>query len=151
MPQNSGLTHSIARIAYTVWSSWRFHPSYMLRFGLQGSSINCYLDNNNALAPLIKGDINTTIIAAMVATFWRLLRKFSIDIVLGRARSKLSIADRPTRSKADLPYECGSLAEPRELFRIPTAVKRDHGNAFLPSDFVNTPLKNDNSCFLMGI
>ena len=53
---------------------------YMIRFVLNGSSINCYLDNNNALASLIKGDIDTTIIAAMVATFLRFLQKFNIDI-----------------------------------------------------------------------
>ena len=109
---------------------------YMLRFVLKGSCVNCYLYNNNALASLIKGDSNTTIIAAMVAAFWRALQKFNIDIFLGRVSSKLNIADHPTRRKEDLPYGCGILTEFNELFRTLAMVGRARKNIFLPNDFV---------------
>ena len=109
---------------------------YMLRFALKGCSINCYLDNNNSLSALIKGDSNTHVIAAMVATFWRVLQKFNIDIFLGRVSSKLNIADHPTRSKSELPYGFDSLTEFNELFRMLTIIKRAHQNLFLPNDLV---------------
>ena len=109
----------------------------MLIFSLKGSSINCYLDNN-ALESLIKGDSNTTIIAAIVATSWRLLQKFIFDIFVGRVSPKLNIADRPTRTKAEMPYECGILTEFRELFRILTVVRTDRRNISLSGDSVKS-------------
>ena len=69
------------------------------RHRLKGSSINAYLDNNNALCALIRGDSNTAVIADMVAVFWLVLQKYGIDIWLGRVCSKLNIADHPTRTE----------------------------------------------------
>ena len=61
------------------------------------SSINLYMDSNNCIASLTRGDAIDDFIAAMVALFWKLTHRYSIDIWIGRARSKLNIADLPTK------------------------------------------------------
>ena len=109
---------------------------FMLRFYLKGFSINCYLGNNNALCALIKGDSNTAIIADVVATFWRLLQKFGIDIWLGRVSSKMNIADHPASSMEGPPYSAQTLSEYNERFRMLMVVKRARSNCFKKDDFV---------------
>ena len=64
---------------------------------LAGSAINLYIDNDNVLTSLVRGDSGTDIIAAMIAVFWRIAEAYSIDIWLGRVASKRNPADRPTR------------------------------------------------------
>ena len=102
----------------------------MRRFVFRGKPINIYPDNKSALAALIKGDSDTNIIASTVATSWRALRRFNIDVLLGRVSSKLNIADHPTRSKEELPYECERLAEFAALFKLFMIVTRAHNNVF---------------------
>ena len=91
---------------------------FMNRNRLRNSSINAYLDNNNALCALIRGDSNTAIIADMVAVFWKVLQKYGIDIWLGRVGSKLNIADHPTRTESSLPFEVKTSAPYNELFKL---------------------------------
>ena len=65
-----------------------------------------YIDNNNALAALIRGDINAADAADMVAVFWSALVSLGIDARLGRVGSKLNIADVPTGDKPSLRTGC---------------------------------------------
>ena len=97
---------------------------------LRNSSINAYLDNNNALCALIRGDSNTAVIADMVAVFWMVLQKYGIDIWLGRVSSKLNIADHPTRTESSLPYEVLLSAPYTELFKLAQIVLRAKDHIF---------------------
>ena len=100
------------------------------RHRLKGSSINAYLDNNNALCALIRGDSNTAVIADMVAVFWLVLQKYGIDIWLGRVCSKLNIADHPTRTESSLPYKVLATAPYRELFKLAQIVLKAKEHLF---------------------
>ena len=64
---------------------------------LAGKSVNLYIDSNNAIAALTRGDTPDDFLASLVSVFWKLAQAFSIDIWIGRVRSKLNIADLPTR------------------------------------------------------
>ena len=66
---------------------------------LQGSCCWVYLDNNNCLAALIRGDSNTEIIAVLVARFWRTVQRHDIFVWFSRAKSTLNPADLPARAK----------------------------------------------------
>ena len=66
---------------------------------LQGSRCWVYVDNNNCLAALIRGDSNTDIIAVLVARFWRTTQRRDICVWFPRAKSTLNPADIPTRAK----------------------------------------------------
>ena len=87
---------------------------------LRGSCCWVYLDNNNCLAALTRGDSNTDAIAVLVAHFWSIVQRFDICIWFSRVRSKLNPADLPTR-KLILPfkprYSC-SLSSIRQLFHL---------------------------------
>ena len=107
---------------------------FTMRHRLAGKSINIYIDNNNALCSLIRGDANTEIIAHMCATFWRALQVMGIDVWLGRVGSKLNIADLPTRDPP-LPFPVGSRTEYKELFKLRALVKRIGNNLFKKNDF----------------
>lgn len=69
-----------------------------------GSSVNLYMDSNNCIASLTRGDTCDDFTASAVALFWRLTHRYSIDLWIGRVRSKLKIADPPTK-KAALPFQ----------------------------------------------
>ena len=58
-----------------------------------------YVDNNNALAAITRGDSPTDIIAITVARIWETIHRFSIHAWSPRARSKLNPADLPTHHK----------------------------------------------------
>ena len=70
---------------------------------LSGSCIWVYLDSNNCLAALVRGDSNTAVIAVLVARFWKIVQRHNICVWFSRVNSKLNPADRPTRNKI-LPY-----------------------------------------------
>ena len=87
---------------------------------LRGSCCWIYLDNNNCLAALTRGDSNTDAIAVLVAHFWSIVQRFDICIWFSRVRSKLNPADLPTRRKA-LPFKAKhsfSLSSTRQLFHL---------------------------------
>ena len=73
---------------------------------LRDSSINLYMGSNNCIASLTRGDTPGDFMGAMVAEFWRLCQLRSIDVWIGRVRSKLNIADIPTK-KVKLPLRVG--------------------------------------------
>ena len=66
---------------------------------LQGSCCWVYIDNNNCLAALIRGDSNTDIIAVLVARFWRTVQRRDICVWFSRVKSTLNPPDLPTRAK----------------------------------------------------
>ena len=84
---------------------------------LSGEAINLYIDNNNVLTSLVRGDSTNSFIAAMVACFWRIAEAFSIDIWLGRVSSKKNPSDLPTR-QAQIPYPVKKRVEFSELFKL---------------------------------
>ena len=86
---------------------------------LKGKAINLYIDNNNVLTSLVRGDSGTDIIAAMIALFWRISESYQIDIWLGRVPSKRNPADLPTRS-ASLPFKVLKRNEFSGLFKLLT-------------------------------
>ena len=109
---------------------------YMNRFVLRNKSVNIYIDNNNALCALIRGDSNTAVIADMSACFWRLCQSFGIDVWLGRVGSKLNIADHPTREESSLPFKVVKTSDYKNLFKLSQIVQRAHIFKFLKSDFL---------------
>ena len=64
---------------------------------LAGKKVIIFIDNNAALSALIRGDSVSGISAALVATFWFIAQEANIWTWLARVRSKLNIADLPTR------------------------------------------------------
>lgn len=51
---------------------------------LRGKSCWVYLDNNNCLDALVRGDSNTDVIAVLVARFWQLAQRYDICLVFAR-------------------------------------------------------------------
>ena len=102
---------------------------------LANRTVNIYIDNNNALAALIRGDSNTVIVADMAAVFWRALVALGIDVRLGRVGSKLNIAGIPTRDKPRLPYQALRKEQFEELFTLLDIVRRARENVFRQGDF----------------
>ena len=96
---------------------------WQFRFKLKGKALNLYIDNNNVLTTLVRGDSGTNFLAAMIACFWRISEAFSIDIWLGRVHSKLNPADLPTRHTA-VPFPVKNKSEFRELFRLLQLTKK---------------------------
>ena len=70
---------------------------------LGGAFCWIYLDNNNFLAALVRGDSNTGVIASLVARFWQLVQRLDICAWPYRAHSDLSIDDLPARGRK-LPF-----------------------------------------------
>ena len=68
------------------------------------SCVWIYVDNNNALAAIVRGDSPTDIVAIMVARLWETLTKHNVHAWFSRVRSKLNPADLPTRGK-NPPFE----------------------------------------------
>ena len=68
------------------------------RMKLKGSSINLYIDNNNVLTSLVRGDSGTDLIVSMIAMFWRVAEAHSIDIWLGPVAPNQKPSDLPTRA-----------------------------------------------------
>ena len=90
---------------------------WMNRKQRAGSSINLYIDNNNVLTALVRGDSGTDLIAAMIAMFWRIAEAYSIDIWLGRVASKRNPADLPTR-EAPITFKVEKRVEFSQLFQL---------------------------------
>ena len=65
---------------------------------LANSTFTFYLDSNNAIAFLLRGDSCDSYIAATAATFWKLAHRLGMAVRIGRFRPKLNVADLPTRS-----------------------------------------------------
>ena len=84
---------------------------------LRGKRINLYIDNNSAAGALIRGDCSNPTLAATVCVFWEIAEAYSIDIWIGRAPSKLNIADIPTR-KGSLPFPSAEQAQFRNLYKL---------------------------------
>ena len=106
-------TEILSPLAF-VW----FHASI-----IRNSSINLYMGSNNCIASLARGDTPGDFLAGAVAEFRRICRLLSIDIWIGRVRSKLNIADLPTK-KAKLPLRVGKTeAFPNLLPLMPQCVK----------------------------
>ena len=96
---------------------------WMHRHKLQGKSVNLYIDNNNVLTSLVRGDSSSELMAAMIACFWKIAEEFSIDIWLGRVPSKKNPADLPTR-EVELPFPVCQRVEFHELFKLLTLTNR---------------------------
>lgn len=56
-----------------------------------------YVDNNNALSALARGDSPTDIIAITVDRVWEILTRYNIHARFPRVRSKLNPSDLPSR------------------------------------------------------
>ena len=101
---------------------------------LRGKSCWIYLDNNNCLAALVRGDSNTEVIAVLVARFWQLAQRYNICVWFSRVRSKLNPADHPTRGK-QLPFRA-SVKTPfkslRSLFQLCRTQLRRYANHTKP-------------------
>ena len=74
---------------------------------LQGSCFWVYVDNNNCLAALARGDSNTDIIAVLVARFWRTAQRRDICVWFPRVESTLNPTDLPTRARESYPSVLG--------------------------------------------
>ena len=77
-----------------------------------------YLDNNNCLEALTRGDPNTDVIAVLVARFWRTVQRFDICVWFSRVRSKINPSDLPTRANR-LPFAAKRslrFRSPKSLF-----------------------------------
>ena len=85
---------------------------------LRGTCCWIYLDNNNCLAALTRGDSNTEVIAILAALFWQIAQRYDICVWFSRVRSALNPADLPTRGR-NLPFrprnQC-SFSSLRQLF-----------------------------------
>lgn len=62
-----------------------------------GQCITFHIDNNNALAALIKAEANTVFISALCIIFWAICSRMGITPWLERAPADFNIADLPTR------------------------------------------------------
>ena len=85
----------------------------------RNSTVNLYLDNNNAIARLVRGDSSTGAIDNMVAQFWYMAQKYNVSIWISRVPSKLNIADLPTRGNPSLSKLKGKVAS-KNLFKLLT-------------------------------
>ena len=87
---------------------------------LAGKSIWIYMDNNNCLSAMTRGDSNTEAIAILVGRIWGTLQRYHISAWFSRIPSKLNPADLPTRNKR-LPFSAlkkGSFNSLSFLFRL---------------------------------
>ena len=91
----------------------------MHRHKLRNKTVNLYIDNNNVLTSLVRGDSSSDFIASMVACFWRIAESFSIDVWLGRVHSKRNPADLPTRN-SHLPFKTLERVEFSQLYTLLT-------------------------------
>ena len=81
---------------------------------LSGSCIWVYLDSNNCLSALVRGDSNTAAIAVLVARFWKVAQRRNICVWFSRVSSKVNPDYRPTRNKIP-PYKIGRETSFRSL------------------------------------
>ena len=87
---------------------------------LAGQSIWIYMDNNNCLSAMTRGDSNTEAVAILVGRIWGTLQRYHISAWFSRIPSKLNPADLPTRDKR-LPFSAktkGSFNSLSFLFRL---------------------------------
>ena len=87
---------------------------------LAGCCIWVYLDSNNCLTALVRGDSATAVIAILVARFWKIVQRHNICVWFSRVNTKLNPADRPTRNQI-LPYRTAqhiSFRSLRPLFSL---------------------------------
>lgn len=73
---------------------------------LAGRSIWVYMDNNNCLSAVTRGDSNAEAIAVLVSRLWDTLQRHHIAAWFSRVPSKLNPADFPTRDRP-LPFKAG--------------------------------------------
>ena len=86
---------------------------------LGGQCVWVYVDNNNVLAAITRGDSNADVAAVLVAQLWNTLQRFSNCAWFSRFRSQINPADLPTRGR-QLPFrarELGRLSALPLLFR----------------------------------
>ena len=76
-----------------------------------------YIDSNNALEAIVRGDSPTDIIAIAVARIWGILQRFNIRDWFPRVRSKLNPSGLPTRYKLP-PYPIRHPARFRNLCEL---------------------------------
>ena len=79
--------------------------------------INIYVDNDNAIASLIRADRNTEIVAKMACLFRQVSREGKICVWIGRAKSKPNIADPPPRMTS-APYQVGNMTSLTKLLAL---------------------------------
>ena len=87
---------------------------------LAGRSVWIYMDNNNCLSAVTRGDSNADAIAILVGRIWGAIQKRHISAWFSRAPSKQNPADLPTRDTAS-PFPIRSKASFKsftELFRL---------------------------------
>ena len=108
---------------------------------LRGTCCWVYLDNNNCLAALTRGDPIAEAVAILVARFWKLAQRYDICVWFSRVRSALNPSELPTRGRK-LPFRPRSscpIASLRQLYRRcraairkiaprPRAVKKTRAN-----------------------
>ena len=103
---------------------------------LDGRCVTFYIDNNNAISALIKGDSDTVIISAISRIFWAICGRRGIAPWLERAPSPVNIADLPTRT-TKLPSRSNSTAEfsyQEELFWMVAAALKDNASGYFGPD-----------------
>ena len=66
---------------------------------IRGSSSWGYLENNNCLSALTRGDSDAAILAALLVRFWLLAQQYDICAMFAIGKSKLSPSDLATRGE----------------------------------------------------
>ena len=105
--------HQLSSSVPTVWS-YLFRSTCLI-FGLgilalvafleetaaamEGSYIWFYMDSNNSLSAMTRGDSNTDVIATLVSRAWELIQRHHIRARFSRVPSELNPADLPTRGR----------------------------------------------------
>ena len=70
---------------------------------IQGKSATCYIDNNAALAAILKGDSSSIDASNLIATLRFIISTYDIAVWFNRVETARNIADLPTRNKP-LPF-----------------------------------------------
>ena len=85
--------------------------------GLAGCSIWVYMDGNNSLSAMTRGDSNMASIASLVARAWELIQRHHLRAWCSRVPLKLNPADLPTRGQM-LPYKPARQSRFARLARL---------------------------------
>ena len=99
-------------------------------------SITGYIDNNVALAAVVKGDSTSAQAARLISFMWYLAASFGITLWFERVSSALNIADAPSRGRS-LP------------FPTPSSIRFDLPGAHYCLDYIRNILNNSMGSLLL--
>ena len=84
---------------------------------IRNTACAIYLDRNNAIDALLRGGSCDSFISPTVTVFRKLPQKMGMPIRPGRAKSKLNVADLPTRN-LHVPYEAEHISGFKQLLAL---------------------------------